>query len=159
MKAVGAIIDLSFEVEAIVDSHRWRGPLRDLIAPRAIVSVYMKNNTSACDAQLAALKAACPTLAELGWRTVGVSKDAIGSHAKVAAKLGAPFALVADTEQALSRELDAMVAKQLYGRAFVGASRSAYALSGDGQLLGVVERVDARNHEVQLLELARALAP
>ena len=157
MKAVGEVVDLDFEVQAAVAGERWRGLMRDLVARRTLVSVYMKNNTKVCDSQMAELERARLELGVMGWGVVGLSKDSVGSHLKYAGRLGLGFPLVADGKQQFSQALEAMVLKMMYGREYWGASRSAYALDGEGRLLGVVERVEAGRDGEQLRELAGKL--
>ncbi len=82
MKAVGEVVDLGFEVEAVVAGVRWSGPMRDLVNRPTLVSVYMKNNTGVCDAQMAELEGARPQLTALGWSVIGLSKDTVGSHVR-----------------------------------------------------------------------------
>jgi peroxiredoxin Q/BCP len=117
----------------------------------------MRNNTSACDRQSAELGKAEKALLKAGWRLIGVSRDACGSHAKYAAKHGYRYILVADPEDRFSKALDAMVEKSMYGKRYVGPARAAYALDAKGALVGIVPKVDAAAHGEQLRELLGTL--
>jgi peroxiredoxin Q/BCP len=153
MLPLGKKPKLDFEVEALVDGKVVRGPFADLLDGPTLVSVWMRNNTSACDKQSAELGKAEKALLEAGWRLIGVSRDACGSHAKYAAKHGYRYTLVADPEDRFSKALDAMVEKSMYGKRYVGPARAAYALDAKGALVGIVPKVEAAAHGEQLREL------
>ena len=144
--------DLDFTVNAQVDGAARQVPFRELLAGApTLVSVYMRNNTSACDRQTASLAAHAAEFERRGWRVVAVSRDTCASHAKYAAKLGLKFTLVSDPEDRVSRAFDAIVEKSMYGKKYLGPARAAYLLGPDGQVLGVIPKVDAPDHAAQAL--------
>jgi peroxiredoxin Q/BCP len=150
--------NLNFEVEALVDGRPTRLAFADLIEGPTVVSVWMRNNTSACDKQSAELGKAEKAILRAGYRLVGVSRDACASHARYAAKHGYRYTLVADPEDRFSRALDAMVEKSMYGRKYTGPARAAYVLDGKGKLLATLPKVDAAAHGRQVLALLDELA-
>jgi thioredoxin-dependent peroxiredoxin len=149
--------NLKFEVEALVDGKVVKGPFADLIAGSTVVSVWMRNNTSACDRQSAELGKAEKAVLKAGYRIIGVSRDGCGSHAKYAAKHGYRYTLVADPDDRFSRAVDALVEKSMYGRKYVGPARAAYVLDGKGKLVGVIPKVEAASHGRQVLEALAVL--
>ncbi len=153
MLPLGKKPKLDFEVEALVDGKVVRGPFSDLLDGPTIVSVWMRDNTSACDKQSAELGKAEKALLKAGWRVIGLSRDGCGAHAKYAAKHGYRYTLVSDPEDRFSKALDAMVEKSMYGKRYVGPARAAYALDAKGKLVGIVPKVEAAAHGGQLLEL------
>lgn len=150
----GDSIDLDLPVKAVVDGEKWEGKLSELVARPTIISVYMRNNTDSCDTQARQLQEVADELDRLGVGLIGLSKDTPGSHLKYAGKLGLSFPLVSDPEHSFSEACDALVEKKMYGRTFMGPTRSAYYLSPQGQVLGVVEAVVPQRHGEQLLSLA-----
>ncbi len=158
MIQTGTRPDLAIPVKALVEGAAHETTLGELIAgARAVVSVYMRNNTSACDRQTASLAAHSEEFARRGWRVVAVSRDTCASHAKYAAKLGLTFTLVSDPEDKISRAFDAIVEKSMYGKKYLGPARAAYLISSDGTVLGVIPKVDAPNHARQALDAIDAL--
>ncbi len=157
MLPLGKKPKLDFEVEALLDGKVVRGKFADLLDGPTVVSVWMRNNTSACDKQSAELGKAEKAILKAGHRIIGLSRDACGSHAKYAAKHGFRYTLVADPEDKFSRALDAMVEKSMYGKKYTGPARAAYVLDGKGTLVGVVPKVEAAAHGKQVLDLLKSL--
>ena len=154
----GERLDLSFVVKAVVEGELWQGRFAELIVRPTFVSVYMKNNTGSCDAQMEQLGMRAAQLDALGYGLLGLSKDTAGSHRKYAERRGLGFPLVSDPDYAFGKATDSLVEKRMYGKAFFGPTRSAYLLDSDGVVLGVVEKVEPKRHGEQLLELARSEA-
>lgn len=149
--------DLDFPVTLNRDGKKTEVRFRELIAGPTLVSVYMRNNTSACDLQAASLAAHAKEIEKLGWRVVAVSRDTCASHAKYAAKLGIAFTLVSDTEFAFAKAVDSMVEKSMYGKKYMAPERAAYLFDATGKVLAVIPKVDAANHGRQALAAIAAL--
>jgi peroxiredoxin Q/BCP len=151
MLSLGKKAKLSFKVDALVDGKAVTGPFADLLDGPTIVSVYMRNNTSACDKQAAEMDKNEKAIVRQGFRLVAVSRDTCASHAKYAAKHGYGFTLVADPEDLFSQAMDAIVEKSMYGKKYLGPLRAAYLFDATGKLIGLVPKVDAAAHGQQLL--------
>lgn len=149
--------DLNIPVNAFVEGVARPTTLKALIggAP-ALVSVYMRNNTGACDRQNASLAAHAAEFARRGWRVVAVSRDTCASHAKYAAKLGISYTLVSDPEDTISKALDAIVEKSMYGKKYLGPARAAYLFDEAGEVLAVIPKVDPSGHAAQALAVIDA---
>jgi peroxiredoxin Q/BCP len=157
MISPGTSPDFNFPIKALRDGVSTELPFRELLTGRTVVSVYMRNNTSACDKQTASLVAHADEISGLGWRILAVSRDTCASHAKYAAKIGANFTLVSDPEDKVSRSLDAIVEKSMYGKKYTGPARAAYLFDATGTTLAVIPKVDAPNHAAQVLAAIKAL--
>jgi len=147
---------LTFKVDALVDGTPVNGPFAALLDGPTIVSVYMRNNTSACDKQAAEMHKNEKAIVRQGFRLIAISRDNCASHTKYAAKHGYKFTLVSDPEDLFSEALDAIVEKSMYGKKYLGPLRAAYLFDGNGKLIGVVPKVDAAVHGKQLLEAITA---
>lgn len=156
MLPLGKKPKLDFEVDALVDGKAVRGPFADLLGGPAVISVWMRNNTPACDRQSAELGKAEKAVLRAGYRVIGVSRDACGSHARYAAKHGHRYVLVSDPEDRLSKAMDAMVEKSMYGRRYTGPARAAYVLDAGGRLRAVIPKVEAGAHGRQVLDALAA---
>ncbi|MSS99312.1 MAG: peroxiredoxin [Opitutia bacterium] len=157
MLSLGKKAKLSFKVDALVDGKAVTGPFADLLVGPTIVSVYMRNNTSACDKQAAEMDKNEKAIVRQGFRLVAVSRDTCASHAKYAAKHGYGFTLVADPEDLFSQAMDAIVEKSMYGKKYLGPLRAAYLFDATGKLIGLVPKVDAAAHGQQLLDAITAV--
>jgi len=151
MLSLGKKPKLTFKIDALVDGKPVNGPFADLLDGPTIVSVYMRNNTSACDKQAAEMNKNEKAIVRQGFRLIAVSRDTCASHAKYAAKHGYRFTLVSDPEDLFSQAMDAIVEKSMYGKKYLGPLRAAYLFGGDGKLVGVVPKVEAAAHGKQLL--------
>lgn len=149
---------LNFEVDAWVDGKATRVAFADLLAGPTVVSVWMRNNTSACDKQATALGRDEKAILKAGYRLIGVSRDTCASHGKYAAKHRLGYVLVSDPEDRFSKALDAIVEKSMYGRRYHGPARAAYVLDGAGRLAAVIPKVDAPAHGAQVLQALGRLA-
>jgi peroxiredoxin Q/BCP len=156
MISLGKKPKLNFTVEALVDGKTVQVPFADLIDGPTIVSVYMRNNTSACDKQTAELGKNMQVIAKKGFKIITVSRDTCASHQKYAAKHGFKFTLVSDPEDLFAQAVDGIVEKSMYGKKYLGPARAAYLFGADGKLLGLIPKVEAAEHGKQLLEAIAA---
>lgn len=152
MISLGKKPKLNFKVEAWVKGKAVQVAFADLLDGPTIVSVYMRNNTSACDKQAAELDKSEQVVARKGFKIIAISRDTCTSHQKYAAKHGYKFTLVADAEDLFSQAVGGIVEKSMYGKKYLGPARAAYLFDGSGKLVGHVAKVDAAAHGAQLLE-------
>lgn len=157
MVSKGDRLDLGFDVQALRGGKRWQGQFADLLDRPTVVSVYMRNNTSSCDKQVASLVESTAKIAKLGHQIIVVSKDTLSSHCKYSDQQGARFTFVSDKEQLFGKAADSILEKKMYGRVFFGPSRSAYLLGADASVLNVMEKVDPSSHGSQVVEAIQSL--
>ena len=120
MISLGKKPKLSFKVDALVDGKVQNLPFSDLIDGPTIVSVYMRNNTSACDKQAAELGKSEKVLGKQGFKIVALSRDTCASHLKYAAKHGFKFALVSDPDDLFAQAVDRSSRNRCTGRSTSG---------------------------------------
>lgn len=131
--------------------------LRDLLSRPTVLSVYMRNHTSACDLQVASLVRAAAAIDRRGYDLIALGRDTCTSLAKYAAAMGVGFVLASDPDFLFSRAADAVVEKSMYGKKFLGPVRAAYVLDPDGTVRAVIQPVDPANHGQQVLAAVPAL--
>jgi peroxiredoxin Q/BCP len=149
----GEKIDTGFELNIVRNGNEETVTFADLLDKPTIVSVYMKNNTGSCDKQNISLASAQDEFAAKGVNLITISKDTCGSHKKYAEKHGIQYILASDPDLAFSKATDSIVQKSMYGKTYDGPSRSAFYIGTDGTVLGIIEKVDPKNHAAELLEL------
>ncbi|MDI6402061.1 redoxin domain-containing protein [Balneolaceae bacterium ANBcel3] len=149
----GQKIDTSFSIEIWDGKEKKQVTFAELLDKPVIVSVYMKNNTSGCDLQNKSLAAFAEPIDNKGYRLISLSKDTCNSHKKYAEKLGITYILASDPEYAFAKATDSLVEKKMYGKVFLGPSRSAYIIDTDGTVKAVIEKVSTKNHGEELLQL------
>ena len=153
----GSKLDTKFMLDVVEQGEPRTVEFGELLDQPTIVSVYMRNNTSSCDRQVGSLVDEADWFAEKGYRIIALSKDTTGSHRRYAQKLGVPYTLASDPENRFAEAADAMVEKKMYGKTFEAPSRSAFVIDTDGTILGVVEKVDTKDHAGQVRELVETL--
>ncbi len=151
MHKIGKKPKLNFEIEAVLNGKVKIVPFSELIDGPTVVSVYMRNNTSACDKQTCALSKDLQVIVRKGFKTITVSRDKSSSHLKYAEKNGIKYTLVSDPEDKFSEALDAIVEKSMYGKKYFGPMRAAYLFDGNGVLKSVIPKVEPTEHGQQVL--------
>jgi peroxiredoxin Q/BCP len=153
MIQIGSRIDTSITLSVVRDGQEETLPLSALLSRPAIVSVYMKNNTSSCDIQTCELQSIAAEFEAKGIQLIALSKDTCGSHRRYAEKHGFTLILASDPDDLFSKAADSIVEKSMYGKSYLAPSRSAFHLDTDGTVLGVIEKVEPKRHAEQLKSL------
>ncbi|MFN1835700.1 peroxiredoxin [Balneola sp. MJW-20] len=157
MKGTGDKIDLNFDLSIVTEGEEKEVNFADLVDKPTIVSVYMRNNTGGCDRQTLALAEESEWFSNKGYNIVAISKDSCGSHKNYAKKQGINYVLASDPEYKFSKATDSIVEKKMYGKTYEGPSRSAFVLDTDGTILGVIEKINTKDHAGELKELVESL--
>lgn len=154
----GDRMDLNFTVKAVGrDGKVEEAVFADLVTGPTVVSVYMRNNTSGCDLQMASLAKGARAIKRMGYAVIGISRDTGSSHLKYAAKMGIGFTLVSDPEFQFAKAADSMVQKSMYGKKYMAPARAAYVLDPEGVVLAVMEKVDTKDHTAQVKAVLKEL--
>lgn len=130
------------------------GALRDaksLKGQRYLVYFYPKDSTPGCTTQACGLQSDLERFNTLGIAVFGVSMDSVASHKKFADKYGLRFPLLADTEKSLIEAYGVWLEKSLYGRKYMGISRSSFLVGGNGKIEQVWEKVNTKSHAADVL--------
>lgn len=153
----GKKIDTNFELDVVQNGKQKTVVFGDLLDRPTIVSVYMRNNTGGCDKQNRSLSAHSDWFDENGYNLVAISKDTCGSHKNYAEKLAINYTLASDPDYLFASATDSVVEKKMYGKSFEAPSRSAFILDTDGTVLGIIEKVDTKDHAGELKKLIESL--
>ena len=119
---------------------------------KTIVYFYPKDNTSGCTAEACSFRDNYTALTVAGYNVVGVSKDSAKSHTGFRAKYELPFRLLADTNTEMLQAFGAWGEKKMYGKTVLGTLRRTFIFSEDGILERIIEKVDTKNADAQILE-------
>lgn len=157
MIAKGAKINTDFLIDVVKDGEKQTVKFSELLEKPAIVSVYMKNNTPGCDKQNKSLAGHADYFHEQGFNLIAVSKDTCNSHKNYAKKMNIGYVLASDPEYNLSRAMDSIVEKKMFGKTYEGPARSAFVIDTDGTVLGIIEKVNTKDHAGELKDLINAL--
>jgi peroxiredoxin Q/BCP len=118
---------------------------------RYLVYFYPKDSTPGCTVQACGLQSDLEQFNQLGIAVFGVSMDSVASHKKFADKYGLQFPLLADTEKALIEAYGVWVEKSMYGKSYMGISRSSFLIGTNGKIEQVWEKVNTKTHAADVL--------
>jgi len=129
--------------------------LSDFKGRKVVLYFYPKDDTPGCTREACAFRDEHSVLQKAGAVVLGVSPDSGASHARFAGKYKLPFPLLADTDHAVAEKYGAWGEKSLYGRKFMGITRSTFLVDGTGKITRVWPKVKVDGHVDQVLEAVR----
>lgn len=121
-------------------------------ARQTVLFFYPKDNTPGCTTENIAFRDLHPQFAAAGVEIYGVSRDSLRSHESFKSKLGLPFELISDPDEALCQQFGVMKMKQMYGKTVRGIERSTFVIDANGQLVKEWRGVKVANHVDEVLE-------
>jgi thioredoxin-dependent peroxiredoxin len=117
-----------------------------------ILYFYPKDNTPGCTTEACDFRDNAAAIDAKGAVVLGVSPDSVKSHDKFKAKFELPFSLIADEDHAIAEAYGVWQEKSMYGKKYMGISRSTFVIDGDGKIAEVHEKVKVKGHVGDLLE-------
>jgi peroxiredoxin Q/BCP len=126
---------------------------------RAVVLYfYPKDSTPGCTTEGAAFRDAHDAFLAANAVIAGVSRDSLRSHANFRTKMGFPFDLLSDEDEALCRQFDVIRDKKMYGRTVRGIERSTFVVDREGRLVREWRGVKVPGHVDEVLAFVQSLA-
>lgn len=126
--------------------------LADLRGQWVVLYFYPKDNTTGCTREAGDFRDLYTKFRRRGTTIVGVSRDSARSHHGFKEKLGLPFALIADTDEAWCKAFDVIRKKKLYGREYMGVDRSTFLIDAEGRLVQEWRGVKVPDHAQAVLD-------
>jgi len=130
--------------------------LADYRGRKVALYFYPKDDTPGCTKQACSLRDGYQDLLDAGIAVIGVSPDAVASHARFADTYALPFPLVADPEHVVLEQYGAWGRRSLYGRIFMGVKRTTFLIDEDGVIRHILKRPDVNEHAAEVLAKFRA---
>ena len=121
-------------------------------ARHTVLFFYPKDNTPGCTTENIAFRDLHEQFQAAGTEIYGISRDSLRSHESFKAKLGLPFELIADTDEAMCLQFNVMKMKQMYGKTVRGVERSTFVIDANGQLVKEWRGVKVAGHVDEVLE-------
>lgn len=119
---------------------------------KIVLYFYPKDHTSGCTAEACSLRDGYDALRKAGYEVIGVSKDSVKSHQKFIEKQQLPFSLIADTDTTLIQQFGVWKEKKLYGRTYMGTTRTTFIIDETGKIERIIESVVTGDHANQILK-------
>ena len=123
-----------------------------------VLYFYPKDNTPGCTTEGAQFRDLHRKFDKAGAIVVGVSRDSLKSHESFKAKMGFPFQLVSDPDEALCKQFGVIKMKNMYGRQVRGIERSTFVIDGKGNLAREWRGVKVPGHAQQVLDFVTSLS-
>jgi peroxiredoxin Q/BCP len=121
------------------------------------VYFYPKDNTPGCTTETIQFRDLHREFGKAGARVYGISRDSLKSHAGFKAKLGLPFELLADKDEAVCRQFGVMKMKNMYGRRVRGIERSTFVLDEARAIRREWRGVKVPGHAKEVLDFVKTL--
>jgi peroxiredoxin Q/BCP len=122
-----------------------------------VLYFYPKDNTPGCTTEGQQFRDLHAQFVAAGAVVAGVSRDSLKSHANFKARMGFPFPLLSDPDEALCSQFDVIRTKNLYGRQVRGIERSTFVIDKAGNLAREWRGVRVPGHAQQVLEFVQSL--
>lgn len=100
-----------------------------------VLYFYPKDHTPGCTTEAQGFRDHHAQFQKAGARIIGVSRDSLKTHGNFIEKQGLPFALIADTDEALCTLFGVMKLKNMYGKQVRGIERSTFLIDPKGVLV------------------------
>lgn len=127
--------------------------LNDYHGKTVVLYFYPKDDTPGCTAEACDFRDNYQGLQAKDIAVLGVSVDDEGSHKKFISKHSLPFPLVADTDHRVVTDYGVWGEKNMYGKKYMGISRSTFIIDKEGIIQHIIKKVDTKNASQQALEL------
>ena len=132
--------------------------LSKLKGRKLVLFFYPKDNTPGCTNEAGDFRDLHAAFAEAGAVVLGVSRDSLKSHEGFKGKLGLPYELVSDPDEALCEQFGVMKLKTMYGRQVRGIERSTFVIDTAGKLAHEWRGVKVPGHVAEVLEVVRSIS-
>jgi peroxiredoxin Q/BCP len=121
-----------------------------------VLYFYPKDNTPGCTTEAMAFRDHHAEFESHGAQVVGVSRDSLRSHENFKAKLGLPFELISDPDEAVCNQFDVMKMKNMYGKKVRGVERSTFVIDAHGKVVKEWRGVKVNDHVTEVLEFLKS---
>lgn len=130
--------------------------LSDLRGKKSVVVYfYPKDFTPGCTMEATEFSRDYNKFVDAGIEIVGISPDDEQSHQKFRAKMGMPYPLVADTDNAVSKKYGVYGLKSFMGREYMGVNRSTFLVDKSGKIVKIYKKVKPAGHSLEVLDALR----
>ncbi len=125
---------------------------------KLVLYFYPKDNTPGCTAESLQFRDLHERFRHAGAAIFGISRDSLRSHEGFKAKLGLPFELISDADEAVCTMFDVIVMKSMYGKKVRGIERSTFVIDAEGKIVKEWRGVKVPGHVDEVVELIESLS-
>lgn len=132
--------------------------LADFRGRPVILYFYPKDDTPGCTQQACGFRDVHEEFEGRDAVVLGVSPDGRDSHVRFKEKHSLPFTLLVDEDHSLAEAYGVWGEKKMYGRTFMGITRSHFVIDPEGVIVDVRRRVKPSDSPRLALEALEAVA-
>ena len=125
--------------------------LSSFLGKKVVIYFYPKDNTPGCTKQACAFKASFDVYRKKDIVVIGISKDSSKSHQKFKEKYELPFILLSDVDHEVMEAYDVWKEKKLYGKTYMGVTRSTYIIDEQGKIIKSYEKASPDKNATDIL--------
>jgi thioredoxin-dependent peroxiredoxin len=115
--------------------------LQSLKGKKVLLYFYPKADTPGCTTQACSVRDNLNSLRRYGVEPLGVSPDAPQAQKKFDDKFSLGFPLLCDTEHSVAEAYGVWAEKSMYGKTYMGISRSSFLIDEEGRIAAAWYRV------------------
>ena len=125
--------------------------LSSLRGSRVVLYFYPRDDTPGCTAQACGIRDQWSDFQGVDAVVLGVSPDDVASHVRFKEKYGLPFTLLSDPDHAVAEAYGVWGERSLYGKTFMGITRSTFVIDADGTVAEAMYGVKPGTHAERVL--------
>lgn len=126
--------------------------LSDYLGKKVVIYFYPKDDTPGCTTQACAFRDAYDDFKKVDVVVIGISKDDPKSHLKFIQKYNLPFILLSDEDLIAANQFGTWVEKSMYGKSYMGMSRSTFVLDQQGIITHVFEKASPSENASEIIK-------
>jgi peroxiredoxin Q/BCP len=124
---------------------------------KVVLYFYPKDNTPGCTNETADFRDHHAAFQAAGCEVFGISRDSVKSHEGFKAKLGLPFELICDADEAACAAFGVIKMKNMYGKQVRGIERSTFVIDAEGTIRREWRGVKVPGHVQEVLAFVTSL--
>jgi len=131
--------------------------LKSFAGKKLVLYFYPKDDTPGCTVEALGFTALKSAFEKAGAKVVGISKDSVAAHCKFRDKHNLSITLASDETGDALAAYGVWGEKKLYGRTFMGITRSTFLIDEKGVIAKVWPKVKVNGHPEEVLAAVKAL--
>lgn len=130
--------------------------LGDYAGRKLVIFFYPRADTPGCTLESIAFSRLADAFAKAGTAVLGVSADPLKAQEKFRDKHNLTVPLLSDEKLDMLKAYGVWGEKSMYGKTFMGISRTTVLIDGSGRVVGIWRNVKVDGHADDVLAAARA---
>jgi thioredoxin-dependent peroxiredoxin len=118
-----------------------------------VLYFYPKADTPGCTTQACGIRDHRADYEAAGVTVLGVSPDPVEAVARFHDKQDLNFTLLADGDHAVAEQYGVWGEKSMYGRTYMGVTRSTFIIDAGGKVVHVLPKVSPKTHDEKVLKV------